>query len=142
MLELEAGRGRYFSGPWHAWRTEQAAREIALGKAIERQQAEIERMERFVERFRYKATKAKQAQSRVKQIERIKRDAVARDPRDERTLRFSFAAAGAGRPLRAEDGGARGSRCRAGPWSRTGRCGSSAASTSSSSGPTAPARRR
>ncbi|MEO7197322.1 MAG: ribosomal protection-like ABC-F family protein [Solirubrobacterales bacterium] len=92
VLELEAGRGRYFSGPWHAWRTEQAAREIALGKTIERQQAEIERMERFVERFRYKATKAKQAQSRVKQIERVKRDAATRDPRDNRNLRFSFAA--------------------------------------------------
>ena len=90
VLELEAGRGRYFSGPWHAWRTEQAAREIALGKAIERQQAEIERMERFVERFRYKATKAKQAQSRLKQIERIKGDAAAREPRERRTLRFSF----------------------------------------------------
>ncbi|HET6830266.1 MAG TPA: ATP-binding cassette domain-containing protein, partial [Solirubrobacterales bacterium] len=73
VLELEAGRGRFFAGPWHAWRTEQAAREIALGKAIERQQAEIARMERFVERFRYKATKAKQAQSRLKQIDRIKR---------------------------------------------------------------------
>ncbi|MEZ5073812.1 MAG: ABC-F family ATP-binding cassette domain-containing protein [Solirubrobacterales bacterium] len=90
VLELEAGRGRFFSGPWHAWRTEQAAREIALGKAIERQQAEIARMERFVERFRYKATKARQAQSRLKQIERIKRDAVSAEPRDGRTLRFSF----------------------------------------------------
>ena len=90
VLELEAGRARFFSGPWHAWRTEQAAREIALGKAIERQEAEIARMERFVERFRYKATKARQAQSRVKQIERVKRDAVSRDPRDERKLRFSF----------------------------------------------------
>ncbi len=90
VLELEAGRGRYFSGPWHAWRTEQAAREIALGKAIERQEAEIARMERFVERFRYKATKAKQAQSRIKQIDRIKEDGASRDPRDERRLRFSF----------------------------------------------------
>jgi ATP-binding cassette subfamily F protein 3 len=90
VLELEAGRGRYFAGPWHAWRTEQAARQIALGKAIERQQAEIARMERFVERFRYKATKARQAQSRLKQIERIERDAVSADPRDSRTLRFSF----------------------------------------------------
>jgi ATP-binding cassette subfamily F protein 3 len=47
-------------------------------------------MERFVERFRYKATKARQAQSRIKQIERIKQDAATRDPRDERKLRFSF----------------------------------------------------
>jgi len=92
VLELEAGRGSFFSGPWHAWRTEQAAREIALGKAIERQQAEIERMERFVERFRYKATKARQAQSRVKQIERVKRDAAVREPRDRKSLRFDFAA--------------------------------------------------
>jgi ATP-binding cassette subfamily F protein 3 len=90
VLELEAGRARFFSGPWHAWRKEQAAREIALGKQIERQQAEIVRMERFVERFRYKATKARQAQSRVKQIERIKQEAVTRDPRDERVMRFSF----------------------------------------------------
>ena len=90
VLELEAGRARFFSGPWHAWRKEQAAREIALGRAIERQEAEIARMERFVERFRYKATKARQAQSRLKQIEKVKRNAATRDPRDTRTLRFNF----------------------------------------------------
>ena len=90
VLELEAGRGRFFSGPWHAWRTEQAARQIALGKQIERQQAEIERMERFVERFRYKATKAKQAQSRVKKIDKARRDAASFDPKDTRNLRFAF----------------------------------------------------
>jgi ATP-binding cassette, subfamily F, member 3 len=90
VLELEAQRGRFFAGPWHAWRKEQAAREIARGKAIERQQAEIVRMERFVERFRYKATKARQAQSRLKQIEKIKRDGVKAEERDRRNLRFSF----------------------------------------------------
>ena len=31
MLELEAGRGKFFAGPWHAWRREKAARELALG---------------------------------------------------------------------------------------------------------------
>jgi ATP-binding cassette subfamily F protein 3 len=90
VLELEAQRARFFAGPWHAWRQEQAARQIALGKAIERQQAEIERMERFVERFRYKATKARQAQSRVKQIEKKKRDGPVGERRDARRLRFSF----------------------------------------------------
>jgi ATP-binding cassette, subfamily F, member 3 len=90
VLEIEAKRARFFAGPWHAWRKEQAAREIALGKAIERQQAEIERMERFVERFRYKATKAKQAQSRLKQIDKIKRDGARAEQRDRRNLRFSF----------------------------------------------------
>jgi ATP-binding cassette subfamily F protein 3 len=90
VLELEAGRARFFAGPWHAWRQEQAARQIALGKAIERQQAEIARMERFVERFRYKATKARQAQSRVKMIEKAKREGPVSEKRDNRNLRFHF----------------------------------------------------
>ncbi len=90
VLELEAGRARFFAGPWHAWREEQAKREIALGKAIERQQAEIARMERFVERFRYKASKARQAQSRVKMIEKAKRDGPMAEKRDGRALRFHF----------------------------------------------------
>ncbi len=90
VLELEAGRGRFFNGPWHAWRAEQAAREIAQGRAIARQKREIERMERFVERFRYKASKARQAQSRVKRLETM--EPIEQDPRDRRELSFSFAA--------------------------------------------------
>jgi ATP-binding cassette subfamily F protein 3 len=90
VLELEAQRARFFAGPWHAWRQEQAARQIALGKAIERQQAEIARMERFVERFRYKATKARQAQSRLKTIEKSKREGPVAERRDTQVLRFSF----------------------------------------------------
>jgi ATP-binding cassette subfamily F protein 3 len=90
VLELEAGRARFFAGPWHAWREEQAKRAMALGKAIERQQAEIARMERFVERFRYKATKARQAQSRVKMIEKAKRGGPLAEKRDGRLLRFHF----------------------------------------------------
>ena len=72
VLELEGGRGKFFPGPWHAWRRERAARELALGRAIERQQAEIERLERFVTRFRA-GTRARQAQSRVKQLAKIER---------------------------------------------------------------------
>ena len=90
VLELEAGRARFFSGPWHAWRREYAARQIALGKAIERQRAEIARMEKFVERFRYKATKARQAQSKLKKIEKVKKDAATRAPEDNRRLAFEF----------------------------------------------------
>ncbi len=74
VLELEAGRSRFFAGTWHNWRREQAAREIALGKAIDSQQAEIARMERFIERFRYKASKARQAQSRVKKLDEDRAD--------------------------------------------------------------------
>ena len=88
VLELEAGRSRFFPGTWTRWRTEQAAREIALGKAIDKQQAEIARLEHFVERFRAKATKARQAQSRVKRLEKI--DRITRDPKDSRALEFEF----------------------------------------------------
>jgi ATP-binding cassette subfamily F protein 3 len=88
VLEIEAGRSRFFPGTWSAWRREAAAREMALGKAIDKQRKEIERMERFVERFRYKATKARQAQDRLKKLNKIER--IERDPRDERELAFSF----------------------------------------------------
>jgi ATP-binding cassette subfamily F protein 3 len=94
VLELDLSpptpRSRFFAGTWHQWRREQAAREIALGKSIDKQQAEIERMERFIERFRYKATKAKQAQSRVKALSKIER--IERDPRDGKGLEFAFKA--------------------------------------------------
>jgi ATP-binding cassette, subfamily F, member 3 len=89
VLEIEAGRSRFFAGTWHQWRKEQAAREMALGKAIDSQRAEIERMERFIERFRYKATKARQAQSRVKKLAKIER--IERDPQAGKGLEFEFA---------------------------------------------------
>src|SRR3954464_14497776 len=88
VLALEAGRTRFFPGSWTNWRKEQAAREMALGKAIDKQQAEIARLERFVERFRYKASKARQAQARVKRLEKM--DRVTRDPTDGRGLAFEF----------------------------------------------------
>jgi ATP-binding cassette subfamily F protein 3 len=87
VLELEAGRSRFFPGSWHAWRAEQAARELALGRAIERQEAEIARMERFVERWGA-GTRARQAQSRKKQLEKIER--ITRAPADGAGLSFAF----------------------------------------------------
>jgi ATP-binding cassette subfamily F protein 3 len=101
VLELYGSRvggtssSRFFAGSWHAWRREQAAREMALGKAIDKQQAEIARMERFVERFRAKATKARQAQSRLKKlekIERIERWPISDRSRESAALEFSFKA--------------------------------------------------
>ncbi len=87
VLELEGGRSKYFKGTWHAWRKEKAARELALGRAIEKQEAQIEALERFVTRFRA-GTRARQAQSRVKQLEKIER--IGRDPRDGKALGFAF----------------------------------------------------
>jgi ATP-binding cassette subfamily F protein 3 len=91
VLELYGSaptRARFFAGTWHHWRAEQAAREMALGKAIDKQRAEIARMERFIERFRYKATKARQAQSRVKKL--AKMDRIERDPKESKGLEFAF----------------------------------------------------
>jgi len=117
VLELEAGRARFFPGTWTQWRKELAAREIALGRAVDKQQAEIERLEKFVERFRAKATKAKQAQSRVKRLDKIER--IERDPRDREGLKFRFKAPErSGRVVfeltggRVEVGGDRGGRAR------------------------------
>jgi ATP-binding cassette subfamily F protein 3 len=93
VLELYGGppsRARFFAGTWHQWRREQAARELALGKAIDKQQAEIARMERFITRFRAKATKARQAQSRAKKLAKTER--IERDPRDGKSLEFTFKA--------------------------------------------------
>src|SRR5215217_7416515 len=87
VLELEGGRGRFFAGPWHRWRKERAARELALGRAIERQEAEIARLERFVDRFRA-GTRARQAQSRAKRLSKTER--IKRDPRDGKGLGFAF----------------------------------------------------
>ncbi len=90
VLELDAGRGRFFPGPWHVWRRERAARELAAGRAAARQQAEIARLERFVERFRA-GTRARQAQSRAKRLERVE-PVVAAGGAAARTLDFDFAA--------------------------------------------------
>jgi ATP-binding cassette subfamily F protein 3 len=87
VLELEAGRGKFFPGTWVQWRTEKAQRELALGRAIERQQAEIDRLEKFVTRFRA-GTRARQAQARQKRLDKI--DKIERSDRDRDGLAFAF----------------------------------------------------
>src|SRR5689334_11883280 len=74
VLELGGGRSIYFSGPWHAWRLEKAARASAAGKTADRLSVDIERLERFVARFRYKKSKAKQAQAKLTHIGRLEQE--------------------------------------------------------------------
>jgi ATP-binding cassette, subfamily F, member 3 len=90
VLELEGGRSTSFAGKWHVWRMEKAARALHAAKTAERQADEIARLERFVTRFGAKNTKAKQAQSKRKQIERIKAVQVESGPAPRRTLGFEF----------------------------------------------------
>jgi ATP-binding cassette, subfamily F, member 3 len=95
-LEIVAGRATFFPGPWHAWRREKAARMVHAQKQADRVQDDIVRLERFVERFRAKKEKAKQAQAKLTQIERLKKeradatDEVALLSRRRRTLGFEF----------------------------------------------------
>ena len=60
-----------FRGTYSAYLTEREARIARLREAKKRQDEEVARMRMFIDRFRYKATKAKQVQSRVKMLEKI-----------------------------------------------------------------------
>jgi ATP-binding cassette, subfamily F, member 3 len=75
VLELEAGRSTYFAGPWHEWRIEKAARLHSATRTADRIGADIERLERFVARFRASTEKmARKAQVKMRQIERYKKE--------------------------------------------------------------------
>jgi ATP-binding cassette subfamily F protein 3 len=89
VLELEGGRSTFFPGSWHVWRQEKAARALNAAKVSERQAEDIERLERFVARFRY-GTKSRQAQAKLKQIARIERERVSAPAGGRRTLGFEF----------------------------------------------------
>jgi ATP-binding cassette, subfamily F, member 3 len=97
VLELEAGRSTYFAGPWHAWRIEKAARLQAASKTAERIGRDIERLERFVARFRASTEKmARKAQVKLTQIDRLEKeraqaaDQVGLLTRKTRRLGFEF----------------------------------------------------
>src|SRR3954447_13103535 len=97
VLELEAGRSTYFAGPWHEWRIEKAARLHSAAKTAGRITADIERLERFVARFRASTEKmARKAQVKMKQIERYKQerskaaDEIALLTRKNKKLGFEF----------------------------------------------------
>ena len=74
VLELEAGRSTYFAGPWHNWRREKAARLSAATTTAQRIDVDIARLERFVERFRYKKNLAKRAQAKLTHIGRLQKE--------------------------------------------------------------------
>jgi ATP-binding cassette subfamily F protein 3 len=90
VLELEGGKSVYFPGAWHVWRREAAARAIHQTKTAIRQAEQIARLERFVERFRAKASKAKQAQSKIKQIKKLEAVRVYKPEERKRGLGFEF----------------------------------------------------
>ncbi len=77
ILHFDDRKLRLYTGNYSAFESARAER-LAQQKALyTRQQREIERLQSFVDRFRAKATKARQAQSRVKALERMERIAPA-----------------------------------------------------------------
>ena len=77
VVHLEQGTARIYTGNYSKFE-EQRAEQLAQQQSMfERQQREIKHMMSFVERFRAKASKARQAQSRIKALERMERIAPA-----------------------------------------------------------------
>jgi ATP-binding cassette subfamily F protein 3 len=88
IVNLEHGHARAYRGNYSAFETQRAAELAEQSALYARQQREIRHMESFVERFRAKATKARQAQSRLKALERMQRIAPAHV---DSPFEFSFA---------------------------------------------------
>jgi ATP-binding cassette subfamily F protein 3 len=89
IVNIEHGTVRAYRGNYSAFETQRAAELAEQSALFVRQQREIRHMESFVERFRAKASKARQAQSRLKALERMQRIAPAHV--DSAAFEFAFA---------------------------------------------------
>ena len=76
VAEIRSSRVLRYTGNYDEYLEQRAAAEVTLVATAKSQQREIDRMQLFVDRFRAKNTKAAQAQSKMKQIERLKEDMV------------------------------------------------------------------
>ena len=87
VAEIDLGQVKVYTGTYSQYL---AARELAMEQlkaAYEAQQKDIAHMEAFVERFRYKASKSKQAQDRMKKLEKMERIVL---PEARKTVKFRF----------------------------------------------------
>ena len=87
-LEIELGKLYDYKTNYSHYLTLREERLEQQRRAYENQQKELQATEDLIERFRYKATKAVQVQSRIKQLERIERIEV--EDIDRRAMHFSF----------------------------------------------------
>jgi len=72
ILHLDRGKLTLYRGSYSSFEEQRATREMLDAKHAKRQEAERKRLQAFVDRFKAKASKARQAQSRVKMLERMK----------------------------------------------------------------------
>jgi ATP-binding cassette subfamily F protein 3 len=77
----------FYSGNYEKYLTQKAERKAQLEAAYKNQRDRIEQLEAFINRFRYQASKAKQVQSRIKELEKIERIEI---PPEEGVIHFSF----------------------------------------------------
>jgi ATP-binding cassette subfamily F protein 3 len=88
VVELHDGRATEYVGDYADFVEQRAERMAQLESAARNQERKIAHTQAFIDRFRYKASKARQVQSRVKALERI--DRVATPRRRSRSVKFRF----------------------------------------------------
>jgi ATP-binding cassette, subfamily F, member 3 len=87
ILHLHEGRAKLYTGDYTSFERQRAEHLRQQQIAFEKEQAEREHLQRFVDRFRAKASKATQAQSRIKRLEKLTGTEAVRA---ERALRIAF----------------------------------------------------
>ncbi|MBI1745258.1 MAG: ABC-F family ATP-binding cassette domain-containing protein [Acidobacteria bacterium] len=88
MVELEHKQLYDYYGGYEDFLEQKAMRQKLLLSAYEQQQSEIRRIELFVERFRFKATKARQVQSHLKMLDRMEK--IGLPEADQKVVKFRF----------------------------------------------------
>ncbi|MGN0301430.1 MAG: ABC-F family ATP-binding cassette domain-containing protein [Anaerotardibacter sp.] len=87
VAEIDLGAVKLYTGNYSSYLKQREEALVLLREQAAKQAAEIEHMEAFIERFRYKATKAKQVQDRVKKLEKMERIVV---PPEKKSVHFNF----------------------------------------------------
>jgi len=87
IVEIWNKRIHFYPGNYEKYLSQKTQRQEQLDAAYRNQRERIEQLEMFISRFRYQATKAKQVQSRIKELEKMERIEL---PEEEKTIHFSF----------------------------------------------------
>src|SRR5271166_5743197 len=87
IVEIWNKRIHFYPGNYEKYLAQKTERQEQLEAAYRNQRERIEQLEVFINRFRYQATKAKQVQSRIKELEKMERIEL---PEEEKTIHFSF----------------------------------------------------
>jgi len=87
IAEIARGKLTLFTGNFTRYRQLKEEHMLRLAAEAERMRGKVEDMQHFIERFRYKSTKARQVQSRIKQLDKLEIHEVEKE---ERGLSFRF----------------------------------------------------